>query len=47
MALDIESQREIVKYRVERAEKTVIEAKDCASMEHWTLAANRLYYAIF
>ena len=45
MALDIESQKEIVKYRVEKAEKTLIEAKDCAACGHWTLAANRLYYA--
>lgn len=47
MALDIESQKEIVKYRIEKAERTVIEAKDCAVMGHWTLAANRLYYALF
>ena len=47
MALDIESQKEIVKYRVEKAEKTLIEAKDCAACGHWTLAANRLYYAVF
>lgn len=47
MALDIESQKEIVKYRVEKAEKTLIEAKDCAACGHWTLAANRLYYALY
>lgn len=47
MALDIESQKEIVKYRIEKTERTVVEAKDCAKMGHWTLAANRLYYALF
>ena len=25
----------------------MIEARDCAKMGHWSLAANRLYYALF
>lgn len=47
MPLEREDKREIIKYRIEKAEKTIKEAKDCASMGHWTLAANRLYYALF
>lgn len=43
MSLEFEDRREIVKYRIEKADKTIIEAKDCAAMGHWTLAANRLY----
>ena len=47
MSLEFEDRREIVKYRIEKADKTIIEAKDCAAMGHWTLAANRLYYSLF
>ena len=34
-------------YRLEKADDAFIEAKDCASMGHWTLTANRLYYATY
>ena len=37
----------LVKYRVEKAYETLAEARDCAKINHWTLAANRLYYATF
>jgi len=47
MALDKEEKYEIIKYRIEKAERTLIEAKDCASLGHWTLSANRLYYSLF
>ena len=47
MPLNKEDKKSIIKYRVEKAHKTMIEARDCATMGHWTLAANRLYYTLF
>lgn len=37
----------LVKYRIEKAYATLVEAHDCADDNHWTLAANRLYYAAY
>ena len=37
----------IVKYRLERANETLLEAKDMICMKHWHGAANRLYYACY
>lgn len=37
----------LVRYRIEKARSTVVEARDSADDNHWTLAANRLYYAIY
>ncbi len=45
MPLTDEERKAIVVYRLEKADGAYVEAKDCASMGHWTLAANRLYYA--
>ena len=45
MPLTDEERKAIVSYRLEKADEALIEAKDCASMGHWTLAASRLYYA--
>jgi uncharacterized protein (UPF0332 family) len=47
MGLSAEERNAIVKYRVEKAENAFIEAKDNAKLNHWTLTANRLYYACF
>lgn len=47
MPLTTEERQAIVTYRLEKAENTLIEAKDCANMCHWTLCANRLYYAAY
>ena len=47
MPLTDEERKAIVVYRLEKAEGVFVEAEDCASMEHWTLAANRLYYAAY
>lgn len=44
MPLTDEERKAIVSYRLEKADEALIEAKDCATMDHWTLAANRLYY---
>ncbi len=47
MPLIEEERAAIVEYRLEKANKAFVEAKDCATMEHWTLASNRLYYAVY
>ena len=47
MPLNDEERKAIVVYRLEKAENTFAEARDCASMKHWTLTANRLYYAAY
>ena len=47
MPLTEEERRAIVVYRLEKADDAFIEAKDCASMGHWTLTANRLYYTVY
>jgi len=38
---------DIVKYRIERCLETVGEAQTAINEEHYFLAANRIYYAIF
>lgn len=47
MPLTDEERKAIVVYRLEKADDAFIEAKDCASMGHWTLTASRLYYAAY
>lgn len=47
MPLTEEERKSIIIYRLEKADDAFIEAKDCASMGHWTLTANRLYYAAY
>lgn len=47
MPLTDEERKAIVIYRLEKADDALIEARDCASLDHWTLAANRLYYAAY
>ena len=45
--IEVKSKRDLEGYRVERAYKALVEAEDNAKLLHWTLAANRLYYALF
>lgn len=47
MPLTDEERKAIVGYRLEKSCDALVEAKDCASMGHWNLAANRLYYAAY
>ena len=47
MPLTDEERQAIVMYRLEKAKATLVEARDCATMGHWTLAAGRLYYAAY
>jgi uncharacterized protein (UPF0332 family) len=41
------SKEDLIKYRLERAEETLKEAKLLAENEHWNTVANRLYYACY
>lgn len=47
MPLESEERKILVEYRQEKADRAIIEAKDNARLGHRTLAANRLYYAVF
>ncbi|MDE5976200.1 MAG: HEPN domain-containing protein [Muribaculaceae bacterium] len=47
MTLTKEEKKDIITYRTEKAFQTFKEAADNASLHHWSLSANRLYYAIF
>ena len=47
MPLTDEERKAIVVYRLEKSNNAMVEAKDCASLGHWNLAANRLYYAAY
>lgn len=39
--------RDYIKYRPERTDEALAEAKQIAKMQHWNSVANRLYYACF
>lgn len=41
------SKEELAKYRFERAEESLAEAKILAASNHWNTTANRLYYVCF
>ncbi len=47
MALTDDDKKALIAYRKEKAEQVYIEAVDNAKLEHWSLAANRLYYSLF
>ena len=47
MPLTEEERKAIIVYRLEKADVALVEAKDCVSLNHWNLAANRLYYAVY
>ena len=47
MGLNIDEKKAILNYRIQKAEKALVEAKDNANLGHWNLVANRLYYAVF
>jgi uncharacterized protein (UPF0332 family) len=45
--LDEQSRWSLIRYRIERAEETIIEAKLLAGEGHYNAAMSRLYYACF
>jgi len=47
MSLSEQSRYDIVVYRLEKAQRTMAQAKDNVPMHYWNLIANRLYYAAY
>lgn len=47
MGLTPEEIATIIGYRLEKSTQAVKEAKDNAALGNWSLAVNRLYYAVF
>lgn len=47
MTLKPEERSDLVTYRLEKAIKTIEEAKGVGTLGYWNLAANRLYYAAY
>lgn len=47
MALTTDDKKAIITYRLQKADKAMVEAYDNAQLGHWSLVANRLYYAMF
>ncbi len=47
MKLNNEEKADLIKYRLSRADETILVAKTLAGMNHWNTVANRLYYACF
>ena len=45
--LDEQSRWSLIRYRIERAEETIVEAKLLAGEGHYNAAMSRLYYACF
>lgn len=47
MSLNQEDRNNLVKLYLDRAHKTLLDAKIAAQTQSWNMAANRLYYALF
>ncbi|MDE6243388.1 MAG: HEPN domain-containing protein [Muribaculaceae bacterium] len=47
MTLKSEERDAIVAYRLEKAISTIQQVKDVGNIGYWSLAANRLYYAVY
>ena len=47
MSLDFEERKAIVTYRIEKAARTMEQAKSNIPMKYWELVANRMYYAAY
>jgi len=47
MGLTNDERQSIVEYRIEKAQKTLVEAKQVMEMGLWNIVANRLYYSLY
>lgn len=47
MTLKSEERNTIVAYRLEKANSTIRQVKDIGNLGYWSLAASRLYYAVY
>lgn len=46
-SLDLHSRKELIEYRINRANESLLDADFCAAGHRYILAVNRLYYACF
>ena len=47
MTLSEKDKFALIKYRIDRANETIVEAKEALELNHLNLAVNRIYYACF
>lgn len=47
MGIDETPKQDLIDYRIAKAYEVYKEAEDVASLHHWNLTVNRLYYSIF
>ena len=47
MGITEDEKQDLIKYRIAKSQEVFQEALDVASLNHWNLAVNRLYYAVF
>lgn len=47
MGITEEEKKDLINYRLSKSRDVFQEALDVASMNHWNLAVNRLYYSVF
>ena len=47
MSSNEEEKQQVIAYRLEKAKKTLEDAKKVIELELWATAANRLYYAAY
>lgn len=47
MSLNFEERKAVVTYRIEKAARTIEQAKSNVPMGYWELVANRMYYAAY
>lgn len=45
--LESQQRKDLVRYRIEKAYKSLKEAKAVANLRYWNLTGNRLYYCVF
>ena len=47
MSLTPENREDIIAYRLDKANDTMIQVREIAKLRYWNLVANRLYYASY
>lgn len=47
MTLTTDERDALIVYRIQKSNLSMVQAIDVAKLEHWSLVANRLYYAVY
>ncbi|MDO4164154.1 MAG: HEPN domain-containing protein [Bacteroides sp.] len=47
MTMTVDEKKTLIAYRMQKSDCAMTEAHDNARLGHWSLVANRLYYAVF